>query len=166
MRDGLEDFESLRALEERLRALKNRYGEAARRLDPRQRPLEICRKVAWGFRDYTRDPEVLLAARREIAAEIEAADRGPLRVVQTSPPDNFPVPGWPRVANLWGIADPSWEVKVNGRPVSNITADGVFFQALFLGDAETEIVVEARQGERTARAVRHLPPLTAGPARR
>lgn len=156
MRDGLEDFEYLRVLEDRLRALKARLGEAGRRLDPRQRPLEICRRVAWSFRDYTRDPAALLSARRALAAEIEAVARGPLMVVQTSPPDGAAVPPWPRVANLWGVAEPGSEVKVGGRPVANMTKDGVFFEALFLGDAQTEVVVEARHGERTAKAVRHL----------
>lgn len=158
MRDGLEDLEYLGVLESRLRALKERHGERARRLDPRQRPLEICRRVAWSFRDTARDPETLLAARRAIAAEIEAVDRGPLRVLQTSPPDGFPVPPAPRVANLWGIADPGSEVRVDGRPVANVAADGVFFQALFLHGDQEEVVVEVRNGDRTARAVRRLPP--------
>lgn len=158
MRDGLEDFEYLRVLEERLRALKARHGERARRLDPRQRPLEICRRVAWSFRDHARDPEALLAARREIAAEIAAVERGPLRVLQTSPPDGFAVPPAPRVANLWGIADPGSEVRVDGRAVANVAPDGVFFQALFLRGDQTDIVVEVRNGDRTARAVRRLPP--------
>ncbi|MBN1421969.1 MAG: DUF4091 domain-containing protein [Planctomycetes bacterium] len=158
MRDGLEDFEYLWVLEDRLRALKERYGEDARRLDPRQRPTELCRRVVQGFREYTRDPEALLAARRSIAEEIEALARGPLLAVQTSPPDGSPVPGWPRVANLWGIAEPGAEVTVNGRPVANRSDRGVFWQALFLGDAQSEVVVEARIGERVGRAVRRLPP--------
>jgi len=168
MRDGLEDFEYLWVLEGRLRALKDRYGDAARRLDPRQRPTELCRRVVQGFREYVRDPEVLLAARRAMAEEIEAVGRGPLFVVQTSPPDGSIVPGWPRVANLWGIAEPGAEVTVNGRPVANRSQRGVFWEALFLGDREVEVIVEARIGDRQAvrgmkgsrvgRAVRRLPP--------
>ncbi len=158
MRDGLEDFEYLWVLEDRLRALKTRLGEAGRRLDPRQRPRELCRRVAWGFREYTRDGAVLLAARRAVAAEIEAVARGPLFVVQTSPPDGGVVPLWPRVANLWGVAEPGSEVKVDGRPVANVTKDGVFFEALFLGNDQTQVTVEARHGTRVARAVRSLPP--------
>lgn len=158
MRDGLEDFECLWVLEDKLRRLKERYGDAARRLDPRQRPLELCRRVVRSFRHYTRDPTVLLRTRRAIADEIEAVESGPLRLVQTSPPDGFAVPGWPRVANLWGIADTGSQVTVNGRPVANMTGRGVFYQALFLADDQEEIVVEARKDGRSAKAVRRLPP--------
>jgi hypothetical protein len=157
MRDGLQDYETLRVLEDRLLAVKERLGDAGRRLDPRRRPLEICRRVVRGFREYTRSPAVLLDARRAAAEEIEAIDRGPLLAVQTSPLDGEPVPGWPRVANLWGVAEPGTEVKVGGRPVASITEKGVFFEALFLGDGQVEVAVEAKKGERAARAVRRFP---------
>jgi hypothetical protein len=158
MRDGLEDFEYLWVLEQKLRALKARLGESARRLDPRQRPRELCRRVAWGFRDYTRDGATLLATRRAVAEEIEALAQGPLFIVQTSPPDGGVVPMWPRVANLWGAAAPGSTVTVDGRPVANLTSEGVFYEALFLGNEQTQVVIEARLGERAARAVRSLPP--------
>ena len=53
-RDGLEDYEYLWVLEDRLRALKERVGSDAHWLDPRQRPLELCRRVIWDFCGYTR----------------------------------------------------------------------------------------------------------------
>jgi hypothetical protein len=158
MRDGLEDFEYLRILEGRLRALKASYGESARRLDPRQRPVELCRRVAWSFRDYTRDPAVLLSTRRMIAEEILAVEEGPLRILQTSPPDGSPVPGAPRVANVWGIAEAGSEVSIDGQAVPNVLENGVFYQAVFLGVEAKEIVVEVRKGARSAKAVRSLPP--------
>ena len=54
MRDGLQDYELLRVLESRLASLKQSRGDRADWLDPRQRPLELCRRVAASFYDYTR----------------------------------------------------------------------------------------------------------------
>ena len=59
-RDGLQDYEYLWTLEDRLRTIKEQVGQDAFWLDPRQRSLEFCRRVIWSFHDYTRDPHVLL----------------------------------------------------------------------------------------------------------
>ncbi|HOY60690.1 MAG TPA: DUF6067 family protein, partial [Verrucomicrobiota bacterium] len=58
-RDGLEDYEYLRVLEDRLREIKRHIGRDAFWLAPRQRPLELCRRVIWSCHDYTRDPHVM-----------------------------------------------------------------------------------------------------------
>ncbi len=71
-RDGLQDYEYLWVLEDRLRSIKEQVGEDAFWLDPRQRSLELCRRVIWSFHDYTRDPNILLETRRAIAEEIES----------------------------------------------------------------------------------------------
>ena len=63
MRDGLEDYEYLWVLQQRLAALKKRVGDGADWLDPRQRPLELCRRVVTSFYEHTRQGETLLAAR-------------------------------------------------------------------------------------------------------
>jgi len=85
--DGIQDFEYLRVLEERLRQVKLRAGEEAFWLDPRQRPLELCRRVIWSFHEYTRNPDLMLGTRRAIAEELEALQAEPRLVVQTSPPE-------------------------------------------------------------------------------
>jgi hypothetical protein len=51
MRDGLQDYELLRVLESRLASLKQSRGDRADWLDPRQRPLELCHRVASSFYD-------------------------------------------------------------------------------------------------------------------
>lgn len=73
-RDGLQDFEYLRALEEGLREVRQQTPEDTFWLDPRQRPLELCRRVIWSFHEYTRDPRVMLDTRRAIAEELEHSD--------------------------------------------------------------------------------------------
>lgn len=149
-RDGVQDFEYLRLLEARLREVKSRAGADAYWLDPRQRPLELCRRVIWSFHDYTRDPAVLFDTRRTIAGEIEALTRDPALVVQTSPPEGTVVPAGPRAINVRGLAPPGARVTVNGEPV-NQRPSGYFSRATFLGDRQPEVVVEIAHEGRVTR---------------
>jgi len=152
MRDGLQDYELLRVLESRLASLKQSRADRTEWLDPRQRPLELCRRVAASFYDYTRQPEVLLATRREAAREIEALGRSPLLFVQTEPCEGTAVPAGPRLINVRGIAEPKATVKINGAPVSDVGADGIFAAACFL--SRPEVIVEAVMDGKTRTVTR------------
>ncbi len=100
MRDGLQDYEYLWTLEDRMRAVKARLGEEACWLDPRQRSLELCRRGVQSCYEHTRDPQVLYATRAALADEIEALDSSPLLIVQTSPPEGSVVPAGPIMINV------------------------------------------------------------------
>jgi len=145
MRDGLQDYEYLWTLEDRLRELKKRVGEDASWLDPRQRPLELCRRVVQSFYDHTRDPNVLLDTRLAIADEIEALGRSPMLYVQTSPPEGTITPVGPIMINVRGVATPGATITINDQPViaDNITKSGCFIGAVFIDAARPEIVVTA-----------------------
>jgi hypothetical protein len=155
-RDGLQDFEYLRVLEDRLRAVKQQIGPDAFWLDPRQRSLELCRRVLWSFHDHTRDPQVLLDTRRAIAEDIEALQNAPRLVVQTSPPEGTVVPAGPRAVNVRGLAPPGAKVTINGEPVNNIRPSGYFCRAVFLGDQQPTITVSADHAGHRATTVRHF----------
>ncbi len=148
-RDGLQDFEYLWVLEDRLAKIKKRIGTEAFWLDPRQRPLELCRRVVWSFHDYTRDPNVLLETRRAIAEEIEALQTEPLLIVQTSPPEGTVVPAGPRNIGVRGLVPPGATVTLNGKPVKNVRPSGYFLQAHFMPDrAPTITVTVEHQGNK------------------
>jgi hypothetical protein len=147
-RDGLQDYETLWVLEDRLRGIKQRTGADAFWLDPRQRPLELCRRVVWSFHDYTRDPNVLLETRRLIAEEIETLQTAPLLVVQTSPPEGTPIPAGPRMVNVRGLASPGAEVRLNGEPIQNLRPSGYFSHYCFLTDDPVITVAANHQGTR------------------
>lgn len=153
-RDGIQDFECLRVLEDRLRAIKRQTGDDAFWLDPRQRPLELCRRVVWSFHDHTRDPRVMLDTRRAIAEEIEATQSEPRLIVQTSPPEGTVVPAGPRAVNVRGLAPAGAKVTVNGVAVANARPSGYFCRAVFLGDNEPTITVAVEHGGREAKVVR------------
>ncbi len=157
-RDGLEDYEYLWTLEARLAKLKERVGKDAHWLNPRQRSLELCRRVMWDFVGYTRDPAVMLETRQAIAEEIEALDTEPLLYVQTSPPEGTSVPAGPRNVGIRGLAAPGAKVWINGDPVNDIRQSGYFRRYHFLLDDEPEIVFEVEhKGKRRTVTRRFIP---------
>lgn len=161
MRDGLQDYEYLWALENRLRKLKKDLGDGADWLDPRQRPLELCRRVVQSFYDHSRDPKVLLDTRAAIADEIEGLDAVPLLYVQTSPPEGTTTPAGPITINVRGATAPGAKVTINGQPVipQNVSSKGCFIGTVFITRESPEIVMTAelngvaRTARRTFRVV-------------
>lgn len=145
MRDGLQDYEYLWTLESKVRLLKNRLAKEGAWIDPRQRPLELCRRVVQSFYDHTRDPKVLLDTRSAIADEIEALDATPLLYVQTSPPDGSVTPEGPIMINIRGAASPGAKITINGQPVipANVSAKGCFIGEAFIGKKNPEVLVRA-----------------------
>ena len=113
MRDGLQDYEYLWTLEHRILALKKRLGSNGNWLNPRQRPLELCRRVVQSCYDHTRDPQLLLDTRSQIADEIEALDATPMLYVQTSPTEGSVTPDGPIMINIRGVATPGSKITVN-----------------------------------------------------
>ncbi len=153
-RDGVQDYEYLRVLEERLRQVKQRTGADAFWLDPRQRSLELCRRVIWSFHEYTRDPRLMLDTRRAIAEEIEALRAEPQLVVQTSPPEGTVVPAGPRAVNVRGLAPFGAKVTINGEAVANARPSGYFCRAVFLADNQPTITVTIEHAGKKTSATR------------
>jgi hypothetical protein len=144
-------------LESQLVQLKKRVGSDAFWLDPRQRPLELCRRVVWSFHDHTRDAGRLLETRRVIAEEIEALQSDPLLVVQTSPPEGTVVPAGPRAVIVRGLVAPGANVTLNGRPVGNRRPSGYFSATHFLPDTQPVIRLTAEFQGHTRTVERHFP---------
>ncbi|NLX12426.1 MAG: DUF4091 domain-containing protein [Phycisphaerales bacterium] len=159
-RDGIQDFEYLYVLEERLREIKERFGAAAYWLNPRDRPLELCRRVVWSFYDYTRDPNKMIETRRVIAEEIEALTQEPFIFVQTSPSEEVFFPAGPRFVYVRGLVSPGSTVKINDKPVEDVRANGFFQHPLFGNVTEDRpginVTVEKDGATRTVRRVLKL----------
>ncbi len=158
MRDGLQDFEYLWVLESELSRIKQKIGKEASWLNPRQRPLELCRRVVSSFYEYTRDPGIMLDTRHAIAREIEELSTGPLLIVQTSPPEGTFVPAGPRTIGVRGLVQPGAKVTINGKPVGNVRPSGYFLQAHFMsaGNPTIEIAVEHDGRKRTTKRTFNL----------
>lgn len=151
MRDGLQDYEALWTLERGLAGIREKLGARGAWLDPRQRPLELCRRVVQSCYDHTRDPRMLLDTRAAVDDEIEGLAAEPRLVVQTAPPEGTVVPLGPAMVNIRGVTTPGAKVTVNGRPLipENIGPDGCFIAMRFLTREEPEVVVMAEFGGRT-----------------
>ncbi|MHB1001149.1 MAG: DUF4091 domain-containing protein [Armatimonadota bacterium] len=143
MRDGLQDYEYLWTLENKIAEMKKRVGDDAQWIDPRQRPIELCRRVVQSFYDHTRNPEVLLATRGAIAEEIETLDSKPLLYVQTLPIDGSLIPEGPVNINIRGITSPNAKVTINDQPVipGNISSKGVFIGNIYISKAKPDILI-------------------------
>ncbi len=152
MRDGLEDYEYLWVLENEISKIKDGIGREAFWLDPRQRPLELCRRVVSSFHQYTRDADVMLDTREAIAREILQLKTEPLLIIQTSPPEGTVVPAGPRNIGVRGLVQPGAKVTLNGRPVRNVRPSGYFLQAYFMppDNPTITITVEHDGRKRTA----------------
>ena len=158
MRDGLQDYEYLWVLEDKLAKIKEKVGEEASWLNPRQRPLELCRRVVWSFHEYARDSDIMLDTRDAIAREIERLSTEPLLIVQTSPPEGTVVPSGPRNIGVRGLVQPGAEVSLNGKPIKNVRDSGYFLQAYFMPDNNPRITitVEHNGKKRTAERIFRL----------
>ena len=128
-------------LEDRLQKLKERVGQDAHWLKPRQRSLELCRRVIWDFCGYTRDPQLMLDTRNAIAEEIEALENEPLLYVQTSPAEGSVFPEGPRNLGIRGIVQPGAKVTINDDPVDDIRPSGYFRRYHFLLDVDPVITI-------------------------
>ena len=158
MRDGLQDYEYLWVLERKLSIIKQKIGREASWLNPRQRPLEFCRRVVSSFYEYTRDSGIMLNTRQAIAREIEELSTEPVLIVQTSPPEGTFVPAGPRNIGVRGLVQPGATVTINGRPAGNVRASGYFLQAHFMSsdNPTIEVTVEYKGRKRTTKRTFNL----------
>ena len=154
MRDGLQDSEYLWVLENELSKIKKKVGQEAFWLDPRQRSLELCRRVVWSFYEYTRNPDVMLNTRNAIAREIEELQTKPLLIIQTSPPEGTFVPSGPRNIGVRGLVQPGSKVTLNGKSIQNVRPSGYFLQAYFISENNPTITVTVEYNGKTRTAKR------------
>ncbi|MFH1738035.1 MAG: glycoside hydrolase domain-containing protein [bacterium] len=144
-RDGLEDFEYLCVLEERLAALKKELGPGAAFLSPHQRPEELVRKLVPDAIRYSRSPEDLQDMRLRIANEINDLDTAPLLLVQTSPPEGTELGVGPATVLVRGITDPNAAVTVNEKEMK-VNSQGYFAAHIFVTPKSPEITIVSETG--------------------
>jgi hypothetical protein len=126
MRDGLQDYECLWLLEDKVRQMRSKLSPAvAEYIDPRRRGVEIATQVVRSYTDFSREPEVLYAARRQAIEETLALDVTPRALVQTNPPEHTLVSN-DAMIDVHGWVEPGTRVKIGHEEIA-VTADGLFF---------------------------------------
>ena len=149
MRNGLQDYECLWLLEQKLSQIKATLSPRLTELiEPARRGVEIASQVVPTYSDYTRDPAVLYAARRQAIEAVLDLDTSPQVIVQTNPLEHSAVANDCSI-EVYGWAERGAAIKVNGQPTS-VAPDGLFM-TLTSPSREGAIVVEAKsdKGQKT-----------------
>jgi hypothetical protein len=156
-RNGLQDYEYLWLLEDRIAKIKTRAGSSGWWIDPQQRSVELAKRVISDVNLFTNSPEVLYETKAQVLRELMDLDRSPRLLVQTNPPEGSTVISGPGLIEVYGLAEPGVEVRLNGKPVE-LDSSGHFEQAALLSPDQNVVVVAARnaKGERTVRRAFHV----------
>lgn len=139
MRDGLEDYEYLKLLEEEILNVKHKLGGKALNLPFERRVLELCKRVVPDITGYTRDPESLMRTREEVVKEILEVKRRPLALVLTEPPEWKPLVRGPFMVIVRGVCENGSYVEVQGKQVE--VRDG-YFSTYTYPTRDGEIVIK------------------------
>jgi hypothetical protein len=143
MRNGLQDYECLWLLENRISQLKATLSpRVAALIEPRQRGIEIALQVVPDYQNHTRNPEALYAARRQAIEETLALEQLPRILLQTTPLEHSPV-AKDCTVDLHGWAEPGTVLTANGQPIP-VASDGLFL-AQSSPSTEGKIVLEAKR---------------------
>lgn len=151
MRNGIQDYEYLWMLEDRIRKAKDALGPNGSMIEPSRRGIEIASRVVRTMHECTRDPAALYAAKRQIVEELLDLKRPPLLLVQTNPLEHSTIANDCAV-DVFGWAEPDAKVVVNGRELP-VSAEGLFMENISLSRDRT-IVVEAASTKGKKRTVR------------
>jgi hypothetical protein len=143
MRNGLQDYEYFWMLEEKIREIKAGLGERLSIIDPSRRGVEIASQVVKTMSDYSREPQVLYAAKRQIIEELLALATPPKVLVQTTPLEHTTI-GNDCPIDLYGWAEPGTRITVRGTELP-VSADGLFMENVSLS-RDKKVVVEAQLG--------------------
>jgi hypothetical protein len=162
MRNGIQDYECFRLLEDKIRQLRaGLRPRVAALLDPAQRGREIAAGVVRAAEDYSNDPNVLYRAKRQLLDEILGLDQAPRLIVQTNPMEHSRVADGTSI-DVHGWVEPGTQITINGSAVP-VAEDGLFLENVPLSSRRV-ITVEARGQNAGQQAVRSFRPLqeTAG----
>lgn len=154
MRNGIQDYEYFRMLEDRITALKDSLGSWFTWIDPKQRSKEIAGSVVMSLVEHSEDPEVLYRAKKEIIKELMKFETSPRIYVQTDPVVNTTLTDQSSVA-VYGWTEPGTKIVVNGKelPVSN---QGLFLEQFGLSPEDNKISVEASNSSGSKKIVREF----------
>jgi hypothetical protein len=149
MRNGIEDYECLWLLENKISQIKATLSpRVAELIQPTRRGVEIASQVVRTYADYTTDPAVLYAAKLQAIEATIDLETSPRVILQTNPLEHSAVANDCAI-DVYGWAEPGTSIQINGQEAP-LAADGLFMSQL-PPSREGTIVLEARsdQGRKT-----------------
>ena len=142
MRNGIQDYEYLWMLENKIKQVRDTLGEPlSTMIEPSRRPTEIASQVVKTIHQYSKNPAVLYAAKRQIIDELLDLDKSPKLIVQTNPLEHSTIANDCAV-DVYGYAEPETKILINGKETP-VCEDGLFMESTGLSKENT-IVVEAQ----------------------
>jgi len=126
MRNGIQDYECFRLLEDQICALKDSLGNRAVWIDPTQRGKEISGQVVMSFSEHADDPLVLYKAKKELIREIMEFKGAPRVFIQTKPMENTTLTYHSSV-EVYGWTEPGTKIVLNGKELP-VDSQGYFFE--------------------------------------
>jgi len=151
MRNGIQDYEYLWMLEDKISKIKAGLGERLSIIEPSRRGVEIASQVVKTMDNYNKNPDILYDVKKQIIDELLDLDVTPRIIVQTNPPEHSTVANDCAI-DVFGWAQPGTKVVVNGRSLP-LSDDGLFMENVSLS-RENTIVVEAEHEKGKKRIVR------------
>jgi len=140
MRNGIQDYEYLWMLEDKIAKIKAGLSKRLSIIEPSRRGMEIASQVVKTMSTYSKDPYILYAAKRQIVNELLDLDKAPKLIVQTNPLEHTTV-GNDCAIDLYGWAEPGTKIVVQGSELP-VSEDGLFMENVRLSRDNT-IVIEA-----------------------
>jgi uncharacterized protein len=149
MRNGLQDYECLWLLEDKIAQLRAGLDPSvAAMIVPNRRSLEIAAQVVRSYSDCEHDAAAFYRARQQVIDELMDLDRSPRVVLQTNPLEHSAVAGDGNL-DVHGWAEPGTRIKINGHATS-IAADGSFLADARPGrDGLLTVQAENGSGQKT-----------------
>jgi hypothetical protein len=144
-RNSLSDYEYFWMLEQEIAQFKKELAPKAFWIKPGQRGVEIASKVIRKTTEFTREPRVLYAAKREALDEILDFRRSPVVYVQTDPLANSKIVFGQILLEINGWAESGTDIIVNDKVV-RVNADGEFRNVISLDPNRKTLKVTARKG--------------------
>lgn len=126
MRNGIQDYEYFRMLEDRIRSLKDSLGADFSWIDPSKRAKEIAGNVVKTFADRSEDPEVLYKTKLTIIDELLRFNKSPRLYIQTNPAEGTTITNHSSVEIL-GWTEPGTKIVINGKEVP-VGYNGLFME--------------------------------------
>jgi hypothetical protein len=154
MRNGIQDYEYFRMLEDKISSLKNRMGTRFSWIGPKQRSKEIASQVVWSFADRSFDPEVLNNARLQVIYDLLDFDKSPSVYVQTNPPAGTELTSGTAV-EVMIYAEPGTKITINKQDVPQ-SAESLFFEQFGLNSGSNKITVIAEKDGKKKEIVREF----------
>jgi len=149
MRNGIQDYEYLWLLENKLKKIEDTLAERVSAIiEPSRRPVEISSRVVRAINEYDKNPATLYIAKKQIIDELLDLDKSPQLIVQTNPLEHSTIANECAI-DVFGWVEPQTKIVVNGRELP-VASDGLFMENISLSPDNT-IVVEAenKKGKKT-----------------